>query len=119
MKSESKIVINGYIFPAVAIAFGAVAAVTGNAAVTTTTIALSWVIIVLMALLFFVMAANAEAVKNDSKKKPRTPLQYTLSAVFALSLFSVLAAIDAVVTSSVFAVTYVMLMLLRVTLDKR
>ena len=119
MKSESKIVINGYIFPAVAIAFGAIAAVTGNAAVTTTTIALSWVIIVLMALLFFAMAANAEAVKNDIKKTPRTPLQYAMSAVFASALFFVLAINEAAITATVFAVTYVMLMLLRVTLDKR
>jgi len=119
MKSESKIVINGYILPAATIAFGAIAAVTGNAAVTTTTITLSWIIIVMMALLFFVMAANAEAVKNDIKKKPRTPLQYVMSAVVASTLFFVLAINEAAITATVFAVTYFMLMLLRITLDKR
>lgn len=115
MKSESKIAIKGYIFPAVTIAFGAVAVLTGNAAVAATAVALAWVNIVLMALLFVAMVANSDTVE----KTPMTLLRCALSTVFALLLFSVLAAIDAVVTASAFAVTYFMLMLMRITLDKR
>lgn len=75
MKSESKIVIKGYIFPAVTIAFGAVAVLTGNAAVAATAVALAWVNIVLMALLFVAMVANSDTVE----KTPMTLLRYALT----------------------------------------